>query len=131
MPRGLWKRVTERFAPARVLEFYASTEGDAVLVNVTAAAGCKGRPLPGSAEVRVAAYDPIDRGLILADNGYAIESARTDPGMLLARVRPEAIGMGDWVLRGVSSPAMPGSRPVTCSSSTRTATSGSSTTSRR
>ena len=105
MPRGLWKRVTERFAPARVLEFYASTEGDAVLVNVTGRkAGCKGRPLPGSAEVRVAAYDPIDRGLILADNGYAIESAPTDPGMLLARVRPEAIGMGDGVLRGVFEP---------------------------
>ena len=48
MPRGLWRRVTERFAPARVLEFYASTEGDAVLVNVTGRkAGSKGQPLPG------------------------------------------------------------------------------------
>ena len=39
MPRGLWRRVTERFAPARVLEFYASTEGEAVLVNVTGRQG--------------------------------------------------------------------------------------------
>ena len=105
MPRGLWNRVTERFAPARVLEFYASTEGDAVLVNVTGRkAGCKGRPLPGSAEVRVAAYDPLGRGLVLGDNGFAIECARNDPGMLLARVRHEAIGMGDGILRGVFEP---------------------------
>lgn len=105
MPRGLWERLTARFAPARVLEFYASTEGDAVLVNVTGQkAGCKGRPLPGSAEVRVAAYDPVGRGLILGDNGFAIESARFDVGMLLARVRHDAIGMGEGVLRGVFEP---------------------------
>src|ERR1700730_7922789 len=29
MPTGLWQKVIDRFAPARVLEFYASTEGDA------------------------------------------------------------------------------------------------------
>ena len=27
MPRNLWRRVNERFAPARVLEFYASPDG--------------------------------------------------------------------------------------------------------
>ncbi|HET6830303.1 MAG TPA: AMP-binding protein [Solirubrobacterales bacterium] len=105
MPRGLWKRLSARFAPARVLEFYASTEGDAVLVNVTGQkAGCKGRPLPGSAEVRVAAYDPVGRGLILGDDGFAIESARSDVGMLLARVRHDAIGTGEGILRGVFEP---------------------------
>ena len=58
MPRGLWRRVEQRFAPARVLEFYTSTEGEAVLVNVTdAKPGAAGRPMPGSAEVRIAAYD--------------------------------------------------------------------------
>ena len=34
MPRGLWRRVARRFAPATVLEFYASTEGEAILVNL-------------------------------------------------------------------------------------------------
>ena len=48
MPRGLWRRVARRFAPARVLEFYASTEGEAILVNLSGdKPGCKGRPLPG------------------------------------------------------------------------------------
>ena len=105
MPRGLWRRVTERFAPARVLEFYASTEGDAVLVNVSGRkAGSKGRPLPGSADVQIAAYDPVARRLILGDDGFAIPSARYDVGMLLAEVRFDSIGSGDGVLRGVFRP---------------------------
>ena len=37
MPRGLWRRVQERFEPARVLEFYASTEAGAILVNLSGA----------------------------------------------------------------------------------------------
>ena len=53
MPRGLWRRVEERFAPARVLEFYASTEAAAILVNLRdVKRGAMGRPLPGSAEVQ-------------------------------------------------------------------------------
>ena len=102
MPSGLWRRVRERFAPAGVLEFYASTEGDAVLVNVSGAKpGSKGRPLPGSAEVRIAAYDPEARRLKLGRDGFAIALAKHEAGMLLARVRPDAIGNGDGVLRGV------------------------------
>lgn len=103
MPRGLWKRVQARFAPARVLEFYASTEGDAVLVNLTGEKeGCKGRPLPGSAEVRIAAYDAEARRLIEGQDGFLIPCAKHDTGMLLARVRPDAIASsGDGVLRGV------------------------------
>ena len=102
MPSGLWRRVRERFAPAGVLEFYASTEGDAVLVNVSGAKpGSKGRPLPGSAEVRIAGYDSEARRLTLGRDGYAIALAKHETGMLLARVRRDAIGNSDGVLRGV------------------------------
>jgi putative long chain acyl-CoA synthase len=102
MPVGLWRRVQERFAPATVLEFYASTEGDAVLVNLTGRkAGSKGRPLPGSAEVRIAAYDTDARRLVLGRDGFAVACGRNEPGMLLAKVRRDAIGSGDGVLRGV------------------------------
>src|SRR6185437_6454667 len=66
MPRGLWRRVEERFAPARVLEFYASTEAGAILVNLRdAKRGAMGRPLPGTPEVRIAAYDQETEQLIL------------------------------------------------------------------
>ncbi len=104
MPRGLWRRVSERFAPARVLEFYASTEGDAVLVNLTGEKpGCKGRPLPGSAEVRIAAYDADARRLLEGPDGFALPCGRHQTGMLLARVRPDAIASGEGILRGVFS----------------------------
>ncbi len=105
MPRTTWKRVNERLAPARVLEFYASTEGDAVLVNLTGdKPGCKGRPLPGSAEVRIAAYDPLAGKLTEGDDGFALQCGRREVGMLLARVRPSAIVSGAGTIRGVFEP---------------------------
>jgi putative long chain acyl-CoA synthase len=89
MPRGLWRRVEERFAPARVLEFYASTEAGAILVNLRdAKRGAMGRPLPGSAEVRIARYDIGAGGLIVGEGGFAQPCQADEVGMLLARVRP-------------------------------------------
>lgn len=102
MPRGLWRRVEQRFAPARVLEFYVSTAGEAVLVNVAdTKPGAKGRPLPGSAEVRIAAFDVEDGRLLEGGDGFAIECERGEEGMLLARERAGAISPTDSPLRGV------------------------------
>ena len=89
MPRGLWRRVEERFAPARVLEFYASTEAGAILVNLRdAKRGAMGRPLPGSSEVRIARYDLEAGGLVLGSDGFAQRCDTDEVGMLLVRVRP-------------------------------------------
>jgi putative long chain acyl-CoA synthase len=89
MPRGLWRRVEERFQPARVVEFYASTEAGAILVNVRGAKpGSMGRPLPGAAEVRIAAYDLDAQGLTLDRDGFATPCGVDEVGMLLARVGP-------------------------------------------
>jgi putative long chain acyl-CoA synthase len=89
MPRSLWRRVEERFNPARVVEFYASTEAGAILVNVRGAKlGSMGRPLPGSAEVRIAEYDLETEGLALGRNGFAKQCGVDEVGMLLARVSP-------------------------------------------
>jgi putative long chain acyl-CoA synthase len=96
MPPGLWRRVSERFAPARVLEFYASTEGGAILVNLTGAkAGALGRPLPGSAELRLAVYDAAADRVVDGSDGYAASPAVGEPGLLLARTDP-----ADGTLRG-------------------------------
>ncbi len=71
MPQGLWRRVERRFAPARVLEIYASTETGAILVNLRdAKVGAMGRPLPGSPELRIAAYDAQAGQLILGADGF-------------------------------------------------------------
>ena len=87
MPRSLWRRVEERFNPARVVEFYASTEAGAILVNVRGAKlGSMGRPLPGSAEVRIAEYDLETQGLVLDRNGFAKPCGVDEVGMLLAGV---------------------------------------------
>lgn len=89
MPRGLWRRVEDRFAPARVIEFYASTEAGAILVNVRdAKPGSMGRTLPGSAEVRIAEYDFDAQGLVLDRDGFAKRCGADEVGMLLARVGP-------------------------------------------
>ncbi len=102
MPRGLWRRVQRRFAPARVLEFYAATETGAILVNVSGSKiGAMGRPLPGSAEVRVAAYNPGLRELILRPDGYTRECAVDEVGMLLARSRRDVLSTSVQPLRGV------------------------------
>jgi putative long chain acyl-CoA synthase len=104
MPRGLWRRVEERFAPARVLEFYASTEAGAILVNLRdVKRGAMGRPLPGSAEVRIAEYDLSAGGLVVGKGGFARECAIDEVGMLLARVRPSE-PLSVVPLRGVFAP---------------------------
>ena len=89
MPLGLWRRVEERFAPARVLEFYASTEAGAILINLRdVKPGAMGRPLPGSAEMRIARYDVEAGGIVVGKGGFAEQCQTDEVGMLLARVRP-------------------------------------------
>jgi putative long chain acyl-CoA synthase len=103
MPSGLWRRVRRRFHPARVLEFYASTETGAILVNVSdAKPGAMGRPLPGSPELRLAAYDVQTGQLLLGDDGFVRRCGSDEVGMLLARAR-ESDGTRMISLRGVFS----------------------------
>ena len=101
MPRGLWRRIDRRFAPARVLEFYAPTEGEAILVNLSGEKpGSKGRPLPGSAEVRLAAYDFAEGRLRERADGFAVECEPGEVGMLLARLRG-VVSTSESPLRGL------------------------------
>ncbi len=104
MPPGLWRRVEERFAPARVLEFYASTEAGAILVNLRdAKRGAMGRPLPGSSAVRIARYDVRAGGLVVGNGGFAQECGADEVGLLLARAAPEE-PLSVVPLRGVFAP---------------------------
>jgi putative long chain acyl-CoA synthase len=105
MPTGLWRRVTEEFAPARVVEFFATTDGQAVLANVAGVKiGSKGRPLPGGGEVELAAYD-VESDLILENERGFVQVARADQvGVLLARPRGP-VDPNASVKRGVFAPA--------------------------
>jgi putative long chain acyl-CoA synthase len=105
MPTGLWKRVEEEFAPAHIVEFFATTDGQAVLANVSGAkVGSEGRPLPGSGHVELAAYD-VDDDLILEDDRGFVRLAQTgEVGVLLAHPRGP-IDPTASVKRGVFAPA--------------------------
>ncbi len=105
MPTGLWQRVTETFAPARVVEFFATTDGQAVLANVSGAkVGSKGRPLPGGGQIELAGYD-VDSDLILEDDRGFVALAEPDQiGVLLANPRGP-VDPAASVKRGVFAPA--------------------------
>lgn len=101
MPAGLWRRTVEQFEPARVLEFYASIEGDVVLANVTGAKrGCKGRPVPGTAKVELVAYDPLTERILVDGSGFARRCADNEVGLLIGKAS-EGVDISAGGLRGV------------------------------
>ncbi|NKY87428.1 AMP-binding protein [Nocardia veterana] len=104
MPAGLWRRTTERFAPAGVLEFYASIEGDVVLANVAGVKiGCKGRPVPGTAKVELIAYDPVTEQIATDARGFARRAADNEVGLLIGRAS-DTVDISRGGLRGVFAP---------------------------
>ncbi|MCX8562316.1 acyl-CoA synthetase [Mycolicibacterium mucogenicum] len=88
MPAGLWRRVEEAFQPAHVLEFFTTTDGQAVLANVSGAKiGSEGRPLPGGGQIALAAYDVDDDLILEGDDGFVALAEPNEVGVLLAKPR--------------------------------------------
>ncbi len=105
MPSGLWRRVVDVFEPANVVEFFATTDGQAVLANVSGAkVGSKGRPLPGGGDIALAAYDPQDRVILEDERGFVRRAETDEVGVLLARPRGPIDPLAS-VKRGVFAPA--------------------------
>jgi putative long chain acyl-CoA synthase len=101
MPAGLWHRVAERIAPAKVVELYVSATADAMLVNSHGVkVGCKGTPLPGGPELRIAGVDEATRQVALLADGSARQCRAGEIGMLLARADPHTSPQ----LRGLFAP---------------------------
>ncbi len=83
----VWRRLIARFGPVGVLELYASTEASAVLANASGKKiGSVGRPLPGSAEVAVAAWSEPDDDFVRDGRGHLVHARLDEPGMLVARI---------------------------------------------
>jgi putative long chain acyl-CoA synthase len=105
MPTGLWERVTEAFAPARVVEFFATTDGQAVLANVSGAkVGSEGRPLPGVGRVELGAYDTEHDLILENERGFVQIADVNQVGVLLAQSNGP-IDPSASVKRGVFAPA--------------------------
>ncbi len=95
MRPDLWRKIIERFGSLGVLEFYASTEASAVLANASGEKiGAVGRPLPGSPELAIAAYDFDTDDLVRDAAGRLIRARIDEPGMLVARL-DSARGIAD------------------------------------
>jgi len=85
--RDVWQQVVDRFGPVGVLEFYAATEGNAVLANASGQkVGALGRPLPGSAEVVLVRYDFESAEFRRDEHGFLLRCDDDEPGVLLARL---------------------------------------------
>ena len=85
--RDAWKQIVDRFGPLGILEFYASTEGNAVLANASGEKiGALGRPLPGSAEVELVRFDFEANELARDERGLLVPCDDDEPGLLLARL---------------------------------------------
>ena len=85
--QDVWRHIVERFGPVGILEFYASTEGNAVLANASGEkVGALGRPLPGSAEVELVRYDFDEEELARNERGLLVRCDVDEPGVMLARL---------------------------------------------
>ncbi|MDQ3036887.1 MAG: alpha/beta fold hydrolase, partial [Myxococcota bacterium] len=89
MRMDVWERLVHRFGRASVIEFYASTEGNAVLANASGAKiGALGRPLPGSADMALLAWDFEKEALARDEAGRLLTSGVDELGVLVARIDP-------------------------------------------
>jgi len=109
----VWQRIVERFGPVGILEFYASTEGNAVLANASGEkVGALGRPLPGSTEVELVRYDFDAEQFVRDEHGLLVRCETGEKGVLLARLDAEhplasftgGAGAGKRLLQGVFEP---------------------------
>jgi putative long chain acyl-CoA synthase len=82
----IWKRLEDRFDTG-VLEFYATTEGNAVLANVSdEKVGSLGKPLPGTSDMALVAYDLESGEFVKAPDGKLVSCFAGQPGMMIARI---------------------------------------------
>ena len=88
MSAGLWEDVCSSFPRARILEFFATADGSAILANVSGdKLSSVGRPLPETNPVEVAAYDIVGDRLLIDDSGFVRRAETGEPGLLLAKAK--------------------------------------------
>lgn len=87
MRMDVWRRLQQRFGGVGVLEFYASTEGNAVLANASGEKiGAIGQPIPASARLALASYDFASQAFVRDLSGRVRRCANDEPGVLLAQI---------------------------------------------
>ncbi|MBK8481201.1 MAG: long-chain-acyl-CoA synthetase [Proteobacteria bacterium] len=80
----LWPTLRQRFGVRQVLEFYASTEGNAETLNLLNTPGSCGVLVPG--RMALARYD-LERDALVRDaKGFAVAAAPEEPALLLGAI---------------------------------------------
>ena len=103
MPVGLWEDVLEAFPRARVLEFFATADGSAILANVSGdKPGSMGQALPETNQVEIAAFDMATEQLIVGPNGFVRRAQVGEVGLMLSHAR-QRFDTAATVLRDVFS----------------------------
>lgn len=83
----IWKAFLDRFGIARVAEFYGATEGNSVTINLGYTVGSVGRMMKGMVLAR---WDEQEQELVRGADGFLIEAAAGEQGLLLGRIRKGA-----------------------------------------
>lgn len=107
MRRDVWLRMSERFGPIGILEFYAATETHAVLANASGQkAGAVGSPMPGSSRVALVRFDCESGELVRGAGGYSVPCPPGEAGLMLTKISPMQADtlLESRVLRNVFSP---------------------------
>ena len=83
----VWRELLQRFGKVSVLEFYGSTEGNALLVNLTGEKiGSIGRVPFGLVRTLLAQYDPVNKTYVRDSRGFVQAVELGQPGMLLVEI---------------------------------------------
>ncbi len=89
----VWRACLGRFGPLRVLEFYASTEGNVWLYNVEGRIGALGRAPPYIAareSIALARFDPSAQAPWRGADGFAQRCQDEEAGEALGRISADA-----------------------------------------
>jgi len=87
MQKTVWEGIEQRFKPQRILEFYASTEGNMILANLNGKKiGSVGRPVYDPGRVVLIKYDAVNGTIIRDENNHVIPCSINEPGLLIARI---------------------------------------------
>jgi putative long chain acyl-CoA synthase len=90
MRADTWRKIQRRFGPVSIVETYGSTEGNALIANVTGEkVGSIGRPVPGSAETALVRYDFERKTFVREQNGYLMSCGTNELGVLVSKVDSE------------------------------------------
>ena len=90
---GVWSAFCERFPAIRVLEFYASTEGNVWLYNVEGRIGALGRLPPfvaAKAPIALARFDEDAQAPLRGPDGFCELCDDGEPGEALGRISGDA-----------------------------------------